>query len=127
MVKYLIPFLWSSIILGMSFQEKHIEDAILLGLKNNNSKAIVKHFGTTVSFFINGEDKILNKFQVEKVLSDFLQNNKVRTVEMAPHSKKGQANKYSLYTVKTNKDNYQVVVKFMEIKGEATVVEFKVD
>lgn len=108
------------------FQETTIQDAVFNGLKNNDSKALVKHFSTSVSLSLKGEDRISTKFQAEQLLNEFFKENRVSSIKTVSSGGSNPANNYVFFNIKAGKDDLQAVVKFLEIKGELTVVEFKI-
>lgn len=127
MSKYILPGLLCSFIFLLSFQTQSIQNLILSSLKSNDSKTLVKYFSPNVNLSLNGEEKILNKFQAELLLTDFFKNNRITNIKMLSSNGNKQSKLYAVYSMQTAKDNFQIVVKFMEIKGETLVIEFKVD
>lgn len=108
------------------FQSSTVQDAVINGFKNNDSKSIVKHFNTSVSLSLNGEERISTKFQSEQLLNEFFKENKVSAIKAVSSGSNNTVNNYLLFTIKVGKEDLEVMVKLLEIKGEPTVVEFKI-
>lgn len=108
------------------FQEASIQEVILNGLKNNDSKSLVKHFSSSVSLSLHGEDRISTRFQSEQLLNEFFKLHKISSIKTVSTGGNEHANNYVVYSIKAGKEDLEVVVKFLEIKGEPTVVEFKI-
>lgn len=126
MFKFFIPFLLLIFVALTGFQTPSIQTIILEGLKTNDSKAIVKHFGSSVNLSLKGEERIASKFQSELMIHDFLKDNPIKSVKVNTSGGNKQSATYTVYVVTTAKESVQVAVKFMEIKGETAVVEFKI-
>lgn len=126
MLNYIYSLLGSCFILLTSFQSENVQVAVYQGLKNNDGKLIVKHFGSTVNLSLKGEERLSTKYQSELILTEFLKNNKIDSLKLLSNVGEKQANSYVMYEIKTQKKKFQVVVKFMEIKGETFIVEFKI-
>lgn len=62
MFKFVFPFLVVIFVVSSGFQAHNVCNNILEGLKNNDSKALVKHFGSTVNLSLKGEERITTKF-----------------------------------------------------------------
>ena len=126
-IKKLMKYVFSLTVVSMlfSFQIPKVYSNILEGLKKNDSKAVVKYFGSTVNLSLNGQDRISTKFQSELILNNFFKDYPINTIKIVSNGGNGQSTSYVVYGIKTIKENFQIVVKFMEIKGETTVVEFK--
>ncbi len=126
MSKCILSYLLGAFLLLCGFNEPEIQLNIFNGLKSCDSKVIVKHFSSRVNLSLKGNEIISNKFQSERLLSDFLKDNRIAAIETTGSGGNKQGSTYVVYEIKTAKEDLQVIVKFMEIKGEASVVEFKV-
>lgn len=109
-----------------SFQESNISDIVFNGLKANDSKAIVKHFNSTVNLVLKGEDRVSSKFQAELLLFDFFKSNRISSIKLKSSGGGKQGSSYFVYSIQVGKEDLQVIVKFMEIKGEASIIKFKI-
>jgi len=110
-----------------SFQPKNdLIENIFEALKNNQSKSIVKYFGSSVNLSLNGEERMSTKFQSELLLDQFFKEYPINSIKVVSSGGNQQSNSYIVYAIKAPKDSFQVVVKFMEIKGESSIFEFKI-
>lgn len=126
MFKYILPFLLLFCFLSTGLREQSVQHSVLNVLKNNDSKSLVKHFNKSVNLALKGEERILTKFQSELLLSEFFRNNRITAIKAISSGRNKQSSTYVVYAIQTEKENLQVVVKFMEIKGETSIMEFKV-
>ncbi|TJY62648.1 DUF4783 domain-containing protein [Sphingobacterium alkalisoli] len=110
-----------------SFVEGNIHADIYNGLKNGNSKTLSKHFASTLSLSINKEESVYSKFQAELVLNDFFRANKITELKHLQKVAGNSSNKYLIYSLKTIKKSYRVFVKLIDIKGDFTISELRIE
>ncbi|ERJ61273.1 DUF4783 domain-containing protein [Sphingobacterium paucimobilis] len=110
-----------------SFQENDMNKIVVQALKSNDAKALTKYFSSSINLSINSEEQIVTKFQGELLLTDFLKQNKVVEVKRVTASENHKTNRYFIYSIKTTKRNFRVLVKVIELKGAALISELRVD
>lgn len=110
-----------------SFQITDISSDINQGLRSSNSKIIGKHFSSSINLSISKEEQIVTRFQGELLLSDFFKRNKVTEVKRITASGKDQLNRYFIYSIKTEKHSFRVIVKVIELKGTVSISELRIE
>lgn len=110
-----------------SFQTNDISNDINQGLKNSNSKFIAKHFSSSINLSLNKEEQIVTRFQGELLLSDFFKQNKVVGLKRITAAGKDQSNRYFIYSIKTEKHSFRVIIKVIDLKGTVSISELRIE
>lgn len=110
-----------------SFQTSDLNMVLSQGLKSSNAKAISKYFSSSINLSINKEEQVVTRFQGELLLADFFRQNKVSEVKRVTSAGNSQSNRYFIYSIKTTKRNFRVLVKVIELKGATSISELRID
>lgn len=127
MTRTLILAVFPFVGLLFSFQTNDINNGIIQGLKSNNAKNLSKYFSSSINLSINREEQVLTRFQAELLLMDFFRRNKVTEVKRVTAAGNNQSNRYFIYSIKTTKRNFRVLVKVIELKGAASISELRIE
>lgn len=114
-------------VLLFAFQATDINSIVIQGLKGNNAKALTKSFSSSVTLSIHREEQVVTRFQSELLLSDFFRQHKVTEVKRVTAEGNSPSNRYFIYSIKTTKRNFRVLVKVIELKGAASISELRIE
>lgn len=114
-------------ILLCAFQVTDINSLVIQALKGNNAKALTKSFSSSITLSINREEQVVTRFQGELLLADFFRQYKVIEVKRMTAAGNSPSNRYFIYSIKTTKQNFRVLVKVIELKGAASISELRIE
>ncbi|MDR2285532.1 MAG: DUF4783 domain-containing protein [Sphingobacterium sp.] len=115
------------IVLLFAFQATDINSIVIQALKGNNAKALTKSFSSSVTLSVNREEQVVTRFQSELLLADFFRQHKVTEVKRVTAAGNSPSNRYFIYSIKTTKRNFRVLVKVIELKGAASISELRIE
>lgn len=115
------------LVLFCAFQVTDINSLVVQALKGNNTKALTKSFSSSITLSINREEQVVTRFQGELLLTDFFRQQKVTEVKRVTAAGNSPSNRYFIYSIKTTKQNFRVLVKVIELKGTAAISELRIE
>ena len=94
---------------------------VVSAIKAGNAAEVAKYFDNTVEITVSEKTNSYSKKQAELVLSDFFQNNNVKSFEVI-HQSENSASQYCIGNLTTNSDVYRTTI-FMKQKGNKQVIQ----